>query len=495
MPYRTMYPATGEVLKTFSEHTDEEMLNALDNADKAFHLWSARPFSDRSRIIGRAAQLLLDKKEELARLATLEKGKRVMLLKHAPGVPQCALAFEQVLLETIPTIAWTALPNGWVDFSNHHWEEYSGLSLKKGAGSGWEAAVHPHDVKRHAEKWQASVASGEPFESEARYRRADGEYRWFLVRAVPLRDGGGKILKWYGTKTDIEDRKRAEQLQADLAHLSRVTTMGELTVSLAHEIKQPIAAAVANAHACLQSLRREQPDLELACEAADGMVKAGMRASDIIDRLRSLYSKSPPQRELVDVNEIVREMVVLLRGEANRYAVSMCTDLAANLPNPKADPVQLQQVLMNLMLNGIEAMRETRGVLTVKSQLDHDGRLLISVSDTGPGLPVEKADQIFDAFFTTKAQGSGMGLAISRSIIESHGGRLWVTANDGRGAAFHFTLPTAAEVVKEHAPGRDSVPIRTSRGDTIRGHDTECRIVRSGWEVEHSAAISPQLDL
>ena len=168
------------------------------------------------------------------------------------------------------------------------------------------------------------------------------------------------------------------------------------------------------------------------------------RAGDIIDRLRSLYKKSPPKRELVDVNDIVREMVVLLRGEANRYAVSIRIDLAADLPKITADRVQLQQVLMNLMLNAIEAMRETGGVVTVKSQLDQDGQVMISVSDTGVGLPADKADEIFNAFFTTKPQGSGMGLAISRSIVESHGGRLWATANDGRGATFHFNLPIAA---------------------------------------------------
>ena len=354
------------------------------------------------------------------------------------------------VVETIPTIAWTALPDGWVDFSNHHWEEYTGLSLEKGAGSGWEAAVHPDDVKRHAEKWRASVASGEPYESEARYRRADGEYRWFLVRAVPLHDGGGKILKWYGTKTDIEDRKRAEQLQADLAHINRVSMMGELAASISHELKQPIAAAITNARTCVRWLQRQEPDLMEASEAATRIVQDGNRAAEIIDRMRSLYKKSPPQREWVEVNEMIGEMVVLLRGEASRHAVSIRRDLTADLPTVTADRVQMQQVLMNLMLNGIEAMNETGGVLTVRSQPGEGSRVVISVSDTGVGLPTEKADQIFNAFFTTKPQGSGMGLAISRSIVESHGGRLWATANFGRGATFHFTLPSSAET--ENAP-------------------------------------------
>jgi signal transduction histidine kinase len=183
----------------------------------------------------------------------------------------------------------------------------------------------------------------------------------------------------------------------------------------------------------------------------------GKRAGEIITRIRELYMKSPPQCELVDVNEIIGEMVMLLRGEATRYAISMRMELAANLPKITADRVQLQQVFMNLMLNGIEARKDTGGVLTVKSQLEQDGRVLISVCDTGVGLPAEKTDQIFDAFFTTKPQGSGMGLAISRSIVESHGGRVWATANDGRGATFYFTLPTATEEPKvpttEHTPG------------------------------------------
>jgi C4-dicarboxylate-specific signal transduction histidine kinase len=302
-------------------------------------------------------------------------------------------------------------------------------------------------------KRRASLVTGEPFENEVRYRRAaDGRYCWFLSRAVPLRDGKGKIIKWYGISTDIEDRKRAEEeretLRQDLAHMNRVTTMGELTASLSHELKQPIAASVMNANACLRWLMRDQPDLDEARQAANRIVEDGKRAGEIIERLRLLYKKSPPKRELVEVNETVGEMVMLLRGEANRYAVSIRADLAADLPKITADRVQLQQVLMNLMLNGIEAMKETGGILTVQSQRGHDGCVMISVSDTGVGLPAEKADQIFNAFFTTKAQGSGMGLAISRSIVESHGGRLWAGDNFPRGAKFFFTLPAADETRK-----------------------------------------------
>ncbi len=369
----------------------------------------------------------------------------------------CAEALADVI-EAMPTMVWIAGTDGSNEFGNRRWQEYTGLSHERTVGSGWQDAVHPTDLKRHREKWCASLASGEPFENEVRYRwAADGQYRWFLSRAVPLRDEHGKILKWYGVSTDIDDRKRAEEererLRADLAHVNRVSMLGELAASVSHELKQPITAAMTNAKTCLRWLKREQPDVDEAIEATSRIVKDGSRATEIIERLRSLYKKDLPQRELVEVNEIIREMVELLRAEANQYAVSIRTDLVADLPKITADRVQLQQVFMNLILNAIEAMKETGGVVTVKTQLGEDGRLLISVGDTGVGLPKEKTEQIFDAFFTTKPQGSGMGLSISRSIVESHGGRLWATANNGRGATFHFTLPTAAEAVKAPATG------------------------------------------
>ena len=348
-------------------------------------------------------------------------------------------------VESMPALAFIVQPDGYRTFVNQGWIRYTGLTLEQALGSGWQAAVHPDDLHRVLTKWKVLLSTGEPLEYETRLRRGDGEYRWFLTRAVPVRDGHGKINKWVGTATDIEDRKRAEQLQADLAHVNRVTTLGELTASLAHEIKQPISATILNANTCLRWLKHENPDLDEVRHAAHRIAEDGNRAADIIDRLRSLYKKAPPKRELADVNEIVQEMVVLMRGEANQYAVSIRTDLSGVIPRITADRVQLQQVLMNLMLNGIEAMKETGGILTVKSQLSQDGRVSISVTDTGQGLPAENADQIFNAFFTTKPQGSGMGLAISRSIIEAHGGQLWATANNGRGAAFHFTLPATVD--------------------------------------------------
>lgn len=361
------------------------------------------------------------------------------------------------VIETIPTFAWSALPDGAEDFVNRLWQEYSGLSAKESAGEGWQVAVHPEDLKRHLEKWRTSLATGEPFENEVRYRRAaDGQYRWFLARAIPLRDARKRIVKWYGISTDIEDRKRAEQeretLRSDLAHVNRVSLLGELTASLAHEIKQPITASVISAQTCLEWLKRDKPELDEARASTKSIVEAGQRAAGIIDRLRALYKKAPPQRHLVDINEIVREMVTLLRGEANEQGVSIRTDLA-EIPKISADRVQLQQVLMNLMLNGIDAMKQTGGVLTINSQQGQDHRLIVSVRDTGLGLPTDNAEQIFNAFFTTKPQGSGMGLTISRSIVESHGGRLWATPNNGRGTTFHFTLPTTSQEISLPATG------------------------------------------
>jgi PAS domain S-box-containing protein len=484
------------------------------------------------------------------------------------------------VIETIPAMAWTALPDGSNGFVNRRWAEYTGLSAAATAGSGWHTAVHPHDLERYVDNWRTSLRTGQPFEHEARFRRAaDEEYRWFLVRAVALRDEHETILKWYGIVTDIEDRKRAEQtlsrnefylaeaqrlshtgsfafdarapvywseenlrmwgfdpqqglpdretvlqrlhpedrdevvdnvrkavregrdyfiefrivlpqgtvkyiqglghpiisasgevvevvgtnvdvtdrkraekereglrqLQADLARVNRVTTMGELTASLTHEVNQPIAAAITDANTCVRWLTRDEPDLQEAREAAKRTVTAATRAGEIMSRIRSLFKKSAPEHELVDVNGLIAEIVTLVRSEAMRNRVSVRTDLGADLAPVMGDRVQLQQVLLNLMMNGIEATKDVDGhrEITITSRHDDSDHLRVSVADTGVGLP-PNGDEIFNPFFTTKPDGTGMGLAISRSIIESHGGRLWATSDAGLGATVSFNLPTAA---------------------------------------------------
>jgi signal transduction histidine kinase len=252
---------------------------------------------------------------------------------------------------------------------------------------------------------------------------------------------------------DITDRKRAEeererlrQMEADLAHINRVNMMGELAAALAHEIKQPIAASITSANACQRWLAHDPPDLERARAAATRVEQEGNRAADVINNLRSFYKKgTPAERRMVDVKDIISEITVLLGDEALRHSVTTHSELDEHVPYILADRVQLQQVFMNLMLNAIDAMKETGGELTIRSGLNPEGRLLISISDTGVGLPAENSERIFDAFHTTKPQGTGMGLAITRSILESHGGRIWATRNQGAGATFHFTLPVEAE--------------------------------------------------
>ena len=248
-----------------------------------------------------------------------------------------------------------------------------------------------------------------------------------------------------------ESRNRAEgalrQAQADLVRISRATAMGEFTASLAHEVNQPIAAAVTDANTCLRWLTREHPNVEEAREAASRVVKDAIRASEIINRVGLLFKKGNRQQELVDMNEVIREMLVLLRGEAARYSISIRTELAGDIPQIMGDRVQLQQVLMNLMVNGNDAMKEVDGIreLVITSHRIENEQLIVAVSDTGVGLPTQQVEQIFDAFFTTKPHGTGMGLRISRSIVESHGGRLWAVNKFPRGATFFFTLPADAE--------------------------------------------------
>jgi PAS domain S-box-containing protein len=307
--------------------------------------------------------------------------------------------------------------------------------------------VHPEDRLKWKGIIERAILEKSDYDREFRIVLPNGIMKWIHTVGHPVFSEAGELEGFVGTSTDITERKRAEQereklrqLEADLAHINRVSMLGEMAASLAHEIKQPIAAAITSANSCVEWLSHEPPNLDRARAAAARIDKYGNRAAEIIDRMRSFYKKSPPQRELVDVNGIIHEILMLLKGEATRSTITMRTDLSAELPRIMVDRVQLQQVFMNLMINGIEAMDGSGGELTVKSELQ-DGQLQFSVSDTGVGLPTEKMEEIFSAFFTTKPQGSGMGLAISRSLVESHGGQLWASVNHGGGATFHFTLP------------------------------------------------------
>jgi len=311
-------------------------------------------------------------------------------------------------------------------------------------------ATHPEDEPALREKFYGAIQASRDYDLEYRIFRLDGTVRF--LRSVGHHNPSGEIGEYVGITMDVTERNHAEQerdrlrqLEADLAHINRVNMMGELAAALAHEIKQPIAASITSANALLRWLAHDPPELERARAAATRIEQDGNRAADVINRLRSFYKKgAPPEREIVDVKEIIQEMIVLLSDEAVRHSITIHSEIDAETPNILADRVQLQQVFMNLMLNAIEAMKNTGGELTIRSGLN-SGQLIISVSDTGVGLPVENSERIFDAFHTTKPQGTGMGLAITRSILESYGGRIWATTNQGAGATFHFTLPIEAE--------------------------------------------------
>jgi NO-binding membrane sensor protein with MHYT domain/signal transduction histidine kinase len=336
---------------------------------------------------------------------------------------------------------------------SEEWYRIYGFDPEEGL-SAWEDRLqrtHPEDRA----KWQVAVdrAIGKKsdYEVEVRIVLPGGSVKYIHIVGHPVLNASGDVVQFVGSSMDISAGKRAEealrQAQADLAHVSRVTTMGELTASLAHEVNQPIAAASTNANTCLRWLAGDTPNIEEARAAAMRIVKDQTRAAEIVSRIRLLFNKDTPQQELVDVNEVIREMIVLLRGETTRYSISVRTELAADLPQVMGDRVQLQQVMMNLIMNSIDAMKDADGTreLAIKSQRTESEEVAVFVTDSGVGLPPQQAEQIFNAFFTTKPHGTGMGLRISRSIIESHGGRLWAADNSPRGASFCFTLHTKAE--------------------------------------------------
>ena len=363
------------------------------------------------------------------------------------------LQLQVDLLQLLPVSAWTLDPDGTPDFVNRVWLEFAGQSLEfvRSRPEAWLTAVHPDDRDAASRAFWEGIHSGRGFTIESRSRRArDGSYRWHLQQAVPLRDAAGNVLKFVGTTTDIDDQKRAEealrQAQGDLARINRVTTMGELAASLAHEISQPVTGAITNVSVLLRKLGHDNPDLDEVRASVTRIGRDAKRAAQMVSKIRSQFERNTLERELLDVNEIHRETVALLRDEAMRYNIAVRTELAADLPRVVGDRVQLQQVAMNLIVNGIEAMKEVDGTreMVIRSRRAENGQILMSYSDTGIGLPPDLADRIFDPFITTKPHGTGMGLRISRSIIESHGGRLWTDGSADRGATFYLSLPAVA---------------------------------------------------
>jgi PAS domain S-box-containing protein len=357
----------------------------------------------------------------------------------------------RLVIDTLPGLVWSKLPDGSADFLNQRFREYTGLSVEEGLGWGWMLnAFHPED--RTQEEWRAAFAAGKPFEKEARLRRADGAYHRFLIRAVPLRDEMGNVVKWYGSTTDIEDRKRAEEVlleaQDKLARVTRIQAMAELAAAVAHEVNQPLTAIMTNANFSIRQLNGSTPNFDEIRTAIMEIVDDSTQASSVLSQIRGLLVHRTPRRAPLDINQIIEEVITLLRNELSRNRISLSTDLASDLPRIPGDPVQLQQVLINLVINAMEAMRTSTQLprkLLIRSARN-TGEVLVQVQDSGPGIEPQVADRIFETFFTTKAEGTGMGLSICRSIVESHGGRLRTVSNS-TGALFEFTLPTDGAVV------------------------------------------------
>ena len=376
---------------------------------------------------------------------------RASLQKALDEVQKSEAKLRQVI-DAIPTLAWCNLPNGPNEFLNKGWHEYTGLCPEESHGWGWQTAFHPDDLPPLMEKWGKMLASGESDEIEARLRRHDGAYRWFLIRAQALRDEAGDIVRWYGTSTDIDDRKRAEEelrnAQSELARVMRVMTMGQLTASIAHEVNQPLSGIITNASTCLRMLDGNPPNLEGARETARRTIRDGHRASDVVTRLRTLFSKKEPAVEPMDLNEAAREVTALSATEIQRNGVTLRHEFADDLPPALGDRIQLQQVISNLLRNAADAMGEVDDrprELLIRTERDDGNRVRLSVRDSGVGIAPQAADKIFEAFYTTKTEGMGIGLSVSRSIIEAHQGRLWATPNNGPGCTFSFSIPCTPE--------------------------------------------------
>ncbi len=494
--------------------------------------------------------------------------------KRAEGALHASDRELSLIINTLPTLAWSSLADGYCDFLNQRWLDYAGMSAEQALGWGWAAALHPDDTKSMQEVWGYSLATGTPTDTEARLRRFDGSYRWFLFRDNPLRDETGKIVKWYGMAVDIDDRKHAEQelrrsevllaegqlvsqtgsfywradcdeirasgelyrifeleqgsdftfariaarvhpedlslfnerlakarsgvhaldyefrlrlpngspkclrmtlnetrerssgldyvgavqditerrlseavlanVRSELAYMTRVASMGTLTASIAHEVNQPLSGIITNATTCLRMLSAEPPNVAGALETARRSIRDGHRATDVIARLRALFTKKNTAREPVDLNEAAREVVALSQNELQRNRVTVRSELAGDLPVTSGDRIQLQQVILNLLMNASAAMSTVEDrprCVVIRTERDSGNRIRLSVQDAGVGIRDEDKERLFEAFYTTKANGMGIGLSVSRSIIESHEGKLWATSNDGPGATFSFSIP------------------------------------------------------
>jgi PAS domain S-box-containing protein len=356
------------------------------------------------------------------------------------------------LTETIPQMLWSAETDGSINYCNQRVLDYTGLSAEQVRGAGWMKSVHQDDIEKLGQAWTAAVSTGEPFQYEFRCRRtADNTYRWCVSSALPLRDREGRVMQWFGSVVDLHDWKEAQQAlqmtQTELARVSRLTTMGELAASIAHEVNQPLTAVTNNSSACLRLLAAGNLQPEILRRVLEEIVADGNRASAVVARIRGFIKKEPAEKNRLNINDVIQEVLALADHELYENRVRLERQLTKALPLVSADRVQMQQVLLNLIMNGIESMAAVTNrprSLCMQSRIDDSGVVLVAVRDSGTGLSSE-AHRLFTPFFTTKANGMGMGLSISRSLVESHGGRLWAEPNSPHGAVFCFTLPESGE--------------------------------------------------
>lgn len=352
----------------------------------------------------------------------------------------------RMLTEAIPQQMWSADAAGRIEYCNQHLIDYIGSPVEGQIGEAFFKFLHPIDERLFRQAWRQALAAGNKFEVEVRVLGADGSYRWFLIRSVPQHSIDGEIARWYGIHIDIEQQYRAQQglivAQDKLSRLSRTLSLGELAASIAHELNQPLTAVVTHAYACREWLRTDPVNIEKATATADKIVQESTRAGAVVSRVRALFRKDATIRESTYLNLLIQDMVRLLRDETIRRNASIKLVLAEDLPWVNLDPVQIQQVLLNLVTNGMDAMVDTREPreLTIRTERKSEDEIQVTVEDRGPGLTREVIQRMFEPFFSTKPQGTGMGLAICRSIVEAHDGRIWASESTGNGAMFHFTM-------------------------------------------------------
>jgi PAS domain S-box-containing protein len=369
---------------------------------------------------------------------------------NARGFPE-AIDPEQsfrLLADNAPVMIWRSGPDKLCDWFNRPWLQFTGRTMAQELGNGWTEGVHPVVFARCLSTYVAAFDGREEFSMEYRLRRSDGVYRWILDNGRPYASLDGSFRGYFGSCIDITDSKRSQDelraTQSELARVTRLITMAEMTASIAHDIRQPLAAIEINTNAALRRLTNATPDLNEVRAALESIMADGRRASEVIGRIRVMFKKGEPEKAWLDINELIREILALVDGDLQNQCVLVQTELLDELPQVLVDRAQLQQVILNLIMNAVEAMAliKTRArVLRVTSELQRPNNMLITVQDTGTGIDSKDMDRIFEALFTTKSSGMGMGLLICRSIIEAHGGRLWASPGTPYGSIFHLVLP------------------------------------------------------